>query len=458
MRDERAVRDGRPVRSAVAAVLVGLAVAAVAWWRLGPVTRRTVWAEDGGIFLRDRVALGPWDMLHPYAGYLHVLPRLVVDLAWALPVPAYALVVSTTACVLVGGIAALVFVLSRQVLRPWPLRLLLAAVPAVLPLAPVEISGNVANLHWYCMLLAPWLFAHQSRSWWAAGTLAAVTALTVLTEPQTVLFLPLLALAWLPVRRAASGRPDLRALPVTVTALVAGAAQVVTSVSSVRTSEPGSPSWQDLVAGYLLQPFAGAWNARVGTAVEAVLAHGWSVLVVPALVVVGVLAAAVLVGTWRARFLVVALAVGSLVVWVAAIVANGTSERPWAHLSAGMVGDPPLRYAAGAGLLLVSAVALAAGVLVQWGSGVTTDPAQRDRPSSVLLRVVVAAVGWCAVAAVVASSVVSLAPATTRRSAGPEWAPQIPAAARECRGDPRLQVVRVEIAPWGAEVPCGRLR
>ncbi len=77
-----ASRRRRAVVQALAAVLVALAAAALAWWRLGPVTRATTWAEDGGIFLREQLAYGAGDtLLRPYAGYLHLVPRLLVDLA-----------------------------------------------------------------------------------------------------------------------------------------------------------------------------------------------------------------------------------------------------------------------------------------------------------------------------------------------------------------------------------------
>lgn len=106
------------VVAGLGAVLVGLVVAVVGWRRLGPVAARTVWAEDGGVFLRERVADGPWDLLQPYAGYLHLVPRIVVDAAWALPVERYALALSLGSCCVVGVAAALVFVLARQVVGP----------------------------------------------------------------------------------------------------------------------------------------------------------------------------------------------------------------------------------------------------------------------------------------------------------------------------------------------------
>lgn len=450
----------RSVRTVGAAGLVGAVVAIVGWWRLGPVAARTVWAEDGGVFWRDRATDGPLDLLEPYAGYLHLLPRLLVDLAWVLPVVHYAVALSLGSCLVVGGAAALVSVLARDVVRPWPLRALLAAVPAFLPLAPVEIAGNAANLHWYLLVLAPWVFAHRPRRWGSAFGLAVVAAVVTLTEPQTALFLPLLLLAWVPDRRTGARRAGLRALPVTAVAVLGVAAQVAVSAGTPRRVDPGVGSWRDVVAGWFLQPFGGLLRPRVGEVVRAVLEHGWLVVLVPAAVVGALLVAAVVVGPWRGRLMVVALIGGSVVVWVVALWVNG-ADRPWSGPAPGTVDAPPLRYAAASGLLLLSAIATAGGVLVTWGGARRTGAA---RPGGTV-RLVGTALGWCAVAVVVGSAVAGTAPAlldhepqASRRADGPEWAPQVVRAAASCRADPALASVRVETAPWGTRIDCARLR
>jgi len=444
--DER----GRAVARAVAAGVIGVLATAAAWYRLGPVTRSTVWAEDGGVFLRERLALGPWDLLQPYAGYLHLVPRLVVDLAAALPVDRYAHVVSAVSCAVVGTVAALVFVLARDVVRPVAVRVLLAAVPVLLPLAPYEISGNAANLHWYLLFLAPWLYVARPRSWWSAGPLAVVTALVVLSEPQTVLFLPLLLLAWFPRRRDGTAR---LALPVTVVALLGSAAQAVTALVTERVSRPGSPAPSDVLAGYLLQPVAGAWDPDVGAAVGAVLDHGWAVLLVPAAALLVLLAAAVVVGPLRARWMVVALAGASIAVWTAALVANGSAGQPWSTPSPAMTGLPPQRYAAAAGMLLLGSVVVAAGALVD-GARWSLRGARRGPRWA---RVAGALAGGCLVLLVVLAGVRAAGPQETRRSDGPVWAAQIPAAVAACRADPTLVEVDVRTAPWSAQVPCTML-
>lgn len=461
------------VRRLLAALFTGLAVAAFAWYRLGPVTRNTVWAEDGGVFMRDRVEYGPVaSLLHPYAGYLHLVPRLIVDIGWALPIADYARVMSVAACVVVGVVSATVFLLARDVVPAWPLRVVLAAIPAVLPLAPYEIGGNVANLHWFLLFLAPWVLAYRSRTWWGAVGVAVVAALVVLTELQSLYFIPLLLLAWSPLRGragATSAGPDggdgapaagvparigLRALPVTLVALAGGAAQVVAALTDDRISKPGEPAFADVVAGWLLQPVAGAWNPDVGAVLAAVVAHGWAAVLVPVAVLAFVVVAALLVGTWRARWMIVALAAVSGGVWWAALLANGGAAQPWSHPVASMVALQPERYAAAAGLLVVAVAVVAAGVLVE-SRGWSAAARRRTRPGGAV-RVIGAAAGWCVVAAVVAAAVASAAPGTTRRSDGPVWAAQMPAAVAACHGDPD-RVVEVRTAPWTARVPCTRL-
>jgi hypothetical protein len=452
-------RSWTSARTVVVTVVVGLLAAWTAWVRLGPVARGTAWAEDGGLFFREHLALGSvGSLLHPYAGYLHLVPRLVVDTAFTMPIDRYALTVSALCCLLVGGVVAAVLVLARDVVPSLPLRLVLAAVPVFLPTAPWEVSGNAANLHTFALFLVPWLFAWQARSWWGAAVVAVVTLLAVGTEVQAVLFLPLLVLAWWrrPGTRGASAR--LRALPVTVAALVASGVQLVAATTSVRTSPPGDPHADDVVAGYLFQVVGGLWRADLGAVGRAVVRDGWRVLVVPAVALVVVLVLAVVVALLtrrvRAAVLVAALAAGSVVVWTAALVANLSADVPWAAGGDTLVAATPVRYAATAGLLLAAAVVVAAAVLVDRPRVVATGTrrrVRRGRPGGVV-RVVLAGVGWCVVTLVVASWVGNL-PGVAVRSTGPEWQPQFRAAAERCRADPG-GAVEIKTQPWGTHVPC----
>lgn len=445
-------------------VLAGAATAWLLWWRLGPVTRGTVWAEDGGLFLRERVALGPVaSLLHPYAGYRHLLARLLVDLGYALPTEHYASVLAAGSCIVVGLLAAAVFVLARDVVPSPSLRLLLALLPALLPLAPYEIAGNAANLHWFALWAAPWVLAHRSRSWWASAAVAVLAGLIVLTELQTVLFLPLLVLALAPDRPAA--RPSRHGLPVAVVAVLCAAAQLVAATTDERTRPAGTPAFGDVAAGFLLQPLAALWGGVDGpaAAVRAVVDDGWVPVLLPAAAVAAVLVGAVLVGPWRVRWIVVALAAASFGVWWASLVANGTAQH-WATPAPALAAVPPVRYAAAAGLLLVTALVVAASALVQQGGRLRVVRAPAGRRPGGAARLVGTAAGWAVVALVVVVTVAGVAPGPTRRGDGPEWAAQIPAARAACAGEPAGAAptdgegtVPVRTVPWGADVPCSWL-
>ncbi|AIV40447.1 hypothetical protein [Curtobacterium sp. MR_MD2014] len=488
------------LRRSGAAVGVGLLAALAAWVRLGPVARGTAWAEDAGLFFREHLALGSAaSVVEPYAGYLHVVPRLVVDVGFALPIAWYALTVTTLCCVLTGAACAGVFVLAADAVPSAVLRVVLAAVPVLLPTAPWEVLGNAANLHTTALLLAPWVFAHRARTRTGAVTLALVAVLVLTTEVQALLFLPLLLLAWVPGRDraratgASAGRADaasaavppassavpsrrarvLRALPVTVAALGAGAAQVVTALTTDRDSPRGDPSGRDVASGYLLQTVGGLWRADLAAVGRAVVASGWWVVGVPAAVLVAIVVTAVVVGLRerrrRAVLLASALAVGSVVVWSAALLANASANGRWSRSDPGALLDAtPSRYAAAAGMLLSAALVVSASVLVghvlrsdalhatgtdagtDAGTGTGTDATVVGGHRSV--RVVRRALGWTVVA-VLAATWVAAFPGTAQRATGPEWYPQVVAAEARCRQDP-AGTVMIGALPWEARVPC----
>jgi len=488
-------RPGTQRWSAAAAVLVGVLAAAVAWVRLGPEGRGTGWAEDIGLFFRERLELGAVEsVVHPYAGYLHVVPRLVVDVVFLLPVEWYVLAVSAMSCLLVGAVCGGVWVLAREVVPSWPLRLVLAAVPVLLPTAPWEVSGTAANLHTFGLFLAPWLFAHRVRTWWGAAVLALVTVLVVGSETQTVVFLPLLVLAWSPSAArggdtGVAGRrrsTRWRALPVTLAAVGTEAAQIGTALTTERASAPGAPTAQDVAAGWALQTVGGLWTADVGAVGRAVVADGWAVVAVPAValhavVVLGAVTA-LRDGHPRRAVLALALALGAAAVWTAALVANASADGRWSRAAPGdLVAATPSRYAAAAGLLLCASVVVAAAVLVDRRAAVLVDrraavlvdrraavPVDRrvrrgrDRAEDVSGRrrrrtggptaAVLVTVGWSVVALLVASWVGNV-PGVAQRASGPTWQPQFVAAERACARRPS-GTVRIRALPWSAEVPC----
>lgn len=418
------------LRDAGLALVIATASAAWIWHRLGFPARGTAWAEDSGRFLEQRIASGPIRTLwHPYDGYLHLVPRVLVDVAVAIrPVHDYATVVNALSCTVIGLVCGAVFLLAGPVVRAWPLRVLLAVVPVISPIGIVEIAGNTANLHWYLLFLAPWLFAARPRSWWSAAVLAATALAVTLTEIQTAVFLPLFLLA----------RRERRALPVLGAALLGIAAQVVATVTHPRPPATSITSPSDIVLGYLTQAFAGGWTPRVQRVGMAVLDHGWWVLVVPAVAVLAALAVAARVGGPQRRWMSVALVGGSVVVWTAAFALNHVDDSDWSAFTRQQyAGTGPYRYAAAASMLLVAAVVLAADALLARGRWWAVP-------------------AWLLVASVVAAGVLG-AHTVERRDAGPVWATQVEHAVPGCRADPTrsVQISAAPIRPtWRADVPC----
>ena len=147
---------------------------ALTWLRLPAAARDTFWAEDGHQFVADWLHdAGPATLFQGYGGYLHLLPRgitwLVVEFV---PVDAWAFATTAAACVVTGGVAALVFVFSQDVVAASVARIGLALVVVLTPLAGMEILGNVANVHWYLLYLTPWLLLATPRS--RVGSVAMV--------------------------------------------------------------------------------------------------------------------------------------------------------------------------------------------------------------------------------------------------------------------------------------------
>jgi hypothetical protein len=331
-----------------------------------------------------------------------------------------------------------VFVLSRGVVRAWPLRVLLALVPAIIPLAPVEIAGTAANLHWYLLFLAPWVFAWRPRAWWAAGALAVVAGSVTASEIQAAVFLPLLL-----------GRRSRRVVPVAVVALLGVAAQVAAALAHPRSSshQSGITSFQDMTAGWFAQAVAGSWDADVRAVGATVSAHGWWVVVVPGVLVLGCIVLAAVRAAWPARWMLVAAVVGAVVVWYAALTVNRTPGTDWSSFTpAAWAGTAPLRYAAASSMFLTAAVVIAGDVLTSRVPGARrTVVARASRGLGVVL-----------VAATVAVAVLG-AGAVPLRAAGPVWSAEVQRRAATCAADPADHVrigAMPRLAGWDAVVPC----
>lgn len=424
----------RGITDALLALLTGAMATAIAWYRMTPVTRSTIWAEDGTVFLTQALRradpLGTWFL--PYDGYLHVVPRAIAELTTMLSPPErYAVVMSGASCLVVGVLAAVVTNVSRPVVPSMPLRVLLALVPVLVPSAAREVIGNATNLHWFFLAAAPWLLLARPRSRVGAVLLGVVALVTTLTEIQAVLFAPLLAYRW----------GDRRTHPVKAGFVIGLVGQGIALVSSPRRPPTGPPpAWDDVLHGYLVNAVLSLWVGSSEAVTAVVAIGGWgasALLVVPSLAAVGV---TLVRGHGADRLAVVTLTVASVVAWVAAFVVN----RPgYFYPQPGSDGQPPLiviRYAPPSSAFLLAAMVVCLAT-IRW------------RWWSTALVVVLAV-------PLVASSWSNFVAADATRSAGPVWLEEIPAARQNCVAQQGL-TQPVPVAPPGfrpASIPCDVLR
>ena len=382
-----------------------------------------MWAEDGALFLAEATT-EPWHLtlLDPYAGYLHTVPRLLADVVVTLvPAPHWAIAVTAASCVSLGAVAAGVHLLTRELVG-LTARTVLALATACAPLLPLEVVGNLANLHWLVLWLMPWLLladgGGRARRW----ALGLLTLLVVTTEVQALAFAPLLL--WRPRGRGV--------LPRLLAVSVGAALQVHAMTSTPRPVSATPPGTGETVLAWLhvvvLPWVLGPERALVGGGGDGAPGRG-----APATaVVVGSALVALRYGT-RVQGLVAAGApVAGLVLWVVAVRLNGPELRAPDGPYAG------LRYG------YVPALMLAVPVVV----ALTLVPLRRARPAVVLAVGALAMLGLA----------LGYSP-TSARSLGPAWREQVRAATSTCETEAAPAVAQVPISPagWYAPVPCRRL-
>lgn len=426
------------------AVLLGSAVvlAFLAWGRLPSMTKETVWAEDGGVFLRDVLSTGHLQSIFlPYDGYLHVLPRLLSSAAHALvPLDGYAIAMSLVSCAVVAAISVAVFHLSRVLTDSVPVRVMIAVIPILLPIGPNEIQGNAANLHWYLLWLTPWLLLSKPKSAVAGAGLFVVTFVTAASEIITGMFLPLAI--WAAFRKRAYAAPAGLLLGLTL--------QVLTTLSKPRFN--GAPPPTDAVdplsvlMGYVLLPIGSIWHADSRTLASGIVNFGAWPLVVPCLLVIGLLVYVLIKGGRTFQWAAIIALTASALCWTASVVLSGNpmfnysrfSESDWAN------GFGYVRYAAAPAMFILLLIPIAVAVALKRG--------HLQRGVAPLLAGIFVAV-----------LLVSYFPTATTRQVGPAWAPGVDAARTLCSADPALPSASAVVAPatWKfaqVVIPCEALR
>ena len=184
-------------KTRTALVLVGLTCLALVVFSRSPDLLLTArfFAEDGQIFYQQAHELGfVHSILLPYAGYLHLFPRLVAGLSLWLPlfyVPLFFNVVALTVHCLTA-----VYICSPRMrnIGPLPLRLIVAFLYLGLPHIG-EVWGKLTNSQWQMAVLSL-LILIAAPPQGRLGTWFDRVALAIgaLTGPFCILLLPIAAL------------------------------------------------------------------------------------------------------------------------------------------------------------------------------------------------------------------------------------------------------------------------
>lgn len=427
-----AAAPARPIAApdVVRAAVLILALAAASLLRLrGAPALDTVWAEDGALFLQRAHELGLQRTLGlTYAGYLHVVPRLIAAVAAAAPVAQAAAVLAASAAVMSACCGAVVVAASGGLIRTPVVRYALGGLVVLAPIAAPETLNAVALTQWHLVVAAVWAARWRPRS--TPAKAAAVTTLVAaaLSAPLSLITAPLLF-----TRLFVVGDRGDRWLPA-----VGLGAQAV-QLGALLTA-PGQASGDPSALGATLGVYAQrvVTNGVLGTAIPDAL---WSALGPPLVVTVvavtlALLVAGVLRGGVSTAVAIAVLGGLSLVAFVGSVSLRGVVPA-MAWTSDVAVGSGS-RYAYVPALLLLGAVGAAVDALLRAGSRVV--------PGLAL--------------AVVLGTVLLDLPAQTVRSRGPRWSDAVADAAEACRAPDAPRAVRIPHPPqqrgqdWGTVLPC----
>ena len=359
----RPVQPGRR-REWPAAVIVAVAASVIAWIRMPTAVAGWLYAEDGRSFIGDWLGTnepikGDLSLLWmPYAGYQHLIPRLASGLVTHLLPPAsWALAVNAISCLVVGSVAGLVYLFSRDVISFLPSRVVVGLLAVMTPIAGAEALGNLANLHWFLLYLTPWLLLATPRSTAGAWAMAVVALLATGTEPQCAIFLPLALWRFVQV-------PRIR--PVVVGWLIGVLAQVITTLEAPRALGTGNPPIASTVEGYVLNAGMTLATTHIPLLGEVIVRIGWWIGFVGVAAILAVAAVGIVKGRPMAKLAIAVLLYGSVVSWTASFVLGRNPAFYYSEMDVVRLGSPLLaRWGTAASMLLAATIPVTVAVMVQ---------------------------------------------------------------------------------------------
>lgn len=193
------------VGAGVGALAAGVALSVVRTKEFGATD--TIWAEDARIFYQGTTQHGFFDLLFtPYNGYLHFVPRVLIEIVRIFPLAWAAEVIAVMGALVMSACALLVYRAGSKHLQSPALRVAVAA-PVVLPyIGQLELANNFACLHFLLLYTAFWMVIWHPAKLRLQILAAFVLFCTVGSDPVAGVFLPLAVMRWWALRDAGPGR------------------------------------------------------------------------------------------------------------------------------------------------------------------------------------------------------------------------------------------------------------
>ncbi|ONI87701.1 hypothetical protein ALI22I_21100 [Saccharothrix sp. ALI-22-I] len=429
---DRALPEAPPSRvprGPLACAYVGAFVAAMGFQLLIPAGWSRLdhlWAEDGGRFLYDAITQPlTTNLITPYGGYLHTVPRLVAELASVLPLGWAPVVFAVSAAVVRTLVALLVFAASGAHLRSLPVRIAHAALVVLLPVGNSEPLDNVTNLHWFLLYGAFWALLWRSAPRVPVAIFVVVAALT---SSMGFLLVPV-ALVRLVLPRA-------RVVSIVFLLGVALHCLAMANTVRLRYSDDRYEPLQVVLAALLRVPLAGFTGSEQVQRYYPAFGH---LPLLVALLLAGLpILAALWWGNLAGRLLVVFSVGCGAVVITAALTSN------WIHVLAvdfpGVVMTAQ-RYSLLSCLFMFTAVAVGLDALPRW----------RWARSAVWA-------GRIVIAAVLLVSIVQHIRVDAGVLTGVSWDQTVIQAHEQCAAGEPFGRFLLDPPGWLIDVPCGYLR
>lgn len=413
---------------ALFALAVVLQLARIGW----SASLHSLWAEDGPIYMQEALTQDLWHaVVHTYATYLVVVPRLIAEGASLAPlrdVPAAVSILSGLVVALSG--LAVWYASANHVRSPY-LRGTLVALTVLSPVAGLESLDSAAYVPWYMLFATFWLLLWRPATMRGALPAGAFILLTGLSTPGVWFFAPLALLRAIAARDRRDG------------AILAGyaiGAAVQIPVLAFNQEVAVQPAWSgDIWTTYLQRVIDGApLGLQLGGNAWDHL--GWPLLIVLVLAGLVALVAGLRNSTPAARWIAAIALPTSLAMFVVSLYQRALGEQMvWPE---GLHNSTGSRYAIVPALLLISAAV------------VMIDGARQRQPQSRPL----AWTAWATMAVLAVALVTSFWAREISVRGAPPWEAALEAAAVKCMS-PAATGAAIQTSPpgFGMELPCDRL-